>query len=396
MRVIATLRVLLLLLPVAVVPPVARTADVPPAPARSVIETVVRRGDTLEAALRRSRLDRAEAAGVIAALRGEIPLRRIQPGERLLVTRLEDGRLQEVVYQRPPTERYEIRPEADAWQVRKVSLPVDTRVVAVAGTVEGSLFESMDRLGETPALTARLVNLFEWDFDFAADALPGDRFRLLVEKRFVYGELVAYGDILIAQYASPGREPLTAVAFEPLRGKPAYFDAQGRSVRKMFLRAPLDFTRITSGYSHARIHPILGGVRPHLALDYGAPPGTPVRAVADGVVEAAGWKSGNGLSITLHHGRGYKTMYNHLSKVNVGPGARVRQRQVIGRVGSTGLSTGPHLDYRVMKHGRFVNPLAERFIPGSPVPAARMPAFRQHLGGLLERLEQDERGRRRS
>jgi murein DD-endopeptidase MepM/ murein hydrolase activator NlpD len=386
---LATLLRVLLLLPVAVAVPVARTAEVPPPPAPAVSEAVVKPGETLEAALRRGGLDRAEAARVIAALQGQVPLRRIRPGERLLITRSGEGQLEKVLFHRAPEERYEIRPEAGGWHVRPVPLAVDTRVVAVAGVVERSLFESMDRLGEAPALTARLVNLFEWDFDFAADALPGDRFRLLVEKRVALGELIGYGDILIAQYWSGGRKPLTAVAFEPAPDKRAFFDAEGRSVRKMFLRAPLDFTRITSGFSHARRHPVLGGVRPHLAVDYAAPTGTPVRAVADGVVEAAGWRGGNGLSITLRHPRGYKTMYNHLSKIAVRPGQRVSQRQVIGRVGSTGLSTGPHLDYRVMKHGRFVNPLSERFIPGQPVPAARMPAFRRHLGDLLQRLEKE-------
>jgi murein DD-endopeptidase MepM/ murein hydrolase activator NlpD len=155
----------------------------------------------------------------------------------------------------------------------------------------------------------------------------------------------------------------------------------------MFLRAPLDFTRVTSGYSHARFHPVLGGYRPHLAVDYGAPIGTPVRAVADGVVTQAGWNGGYGLSIMLRHARGYETMYNHLSRIDVRRGQRVRQRQVIGRVGSTGLSTGPHLDYRVRKAGVFVNPLGEKFVPGSPVPAHRREAFAVHVGALLDRLD---------
>jgi murein DD-endopeptidase MepM/ murein hydrolase activator NlpD len=155
----------------------------------------------------------------------------------------------------------------------------------------------------------------------------------------------------------------------------------------MFLRAPLDFTRITSGFSHARHHPILGGLRPHLAVDYGAPIGTPVRAVADGVVTQAGWDGGFGLSVTLRHARGYETMYNHLSKIDVRRGERVRQRQVIAKVGTTGLSTGPHLDYRVRKGGTFVNPLGEKFIPGSPVPAHRREAFAVHVQALLERLD---------
>ncbi|PYN06497.1 MAG: hypothetical protein DME06_18410, partial [Candidatus Rokuibacteriota bacterium] len=140
---------------------------------------------------------------------------------------------------------------------------------------------------------------------------------------------------------------------------------------------------------HARHHPILGGVRPHLAIDYGAPIGTPVRAVADGVVTRTGWDSGNGITITLRHARGYETMYNHLSAVEVRPGQRVHQRQVIGLVGTTGLSTGPHLDYRVRKNGSFVNPLSERFVPGPELPPRQRPAFADRLHTLLERLNQD-------
>lgn len=368
---------------------VTPTFDPAPPPALSVAETVLKHGETLESALIRSQINRAEAARIIGALRAKVNMRRVQPGERLVVAREEDSQLLVLTYWRTPLEQYEIHREQGGWRVRKVLVPVETRVVAVAGTLEGSLFASMDRLNEDAALAAKFVNLFEWDFDFAADSMPGDRFRLLVEKQFVQRKFIGYGDILIAQYQSAGRPVLTAIAFGVMAGDTRYFDAQGRSVRKMFLRAPLDFTRITSGYSHARRHPILGGVRPHLAIDYGAQTGTPVRAVADGVVESAGRKGGNGLSITLRHLRGYKTMYNHLSAVLVRAGQRVRQRQVIGRVGSTGLSTGPHLDYRVIRHERFVNPLAEKFIPGPPVPSARRLAFGRHLDGLLQRLDHD-------
>lgn len=358
-------------------------------PERVVAEAVLKAGETLEGALRRIGFSPGEAAGIITALRGDVDMRRVQPGERLAATRDPGGALRSVTYWRTALERYEFRPEGAEWRVRKTLLPVVTRVVPLAGTVEGSLFVGMDRLNETPALTAMFVNLFEWDFDFAADSMPGDRFRLLVEKRYVYEEFVGYGEILIAQYQSAGRRRLTAVALPRPDGKTEYFDAEGRSVRKMFLRAPLDFTRVTSGFSQARRHPILGGTRPHLAVDYAAPPGTPVRAVADGVVEAAGWRGGNGISVTLRHRRGYQTMYNHLSRVEVRAGQRVRQRQVIGRVGSTGLSTGPHLDYRVMKKGRFVNPLSERFIPGAPVPPRRRAEFARQRDDLLGRLERE-------
>jgi murein DD-endopeptidase MepM/ murein hydrolase activator NlpD len=352
------------------------------------VEIVLKRGETLETALRRTGVERGEAAAIVAALRGSVNMRRLAPGERLVVRAGLDGKPAAISYARSPAERYEIRPGGDGqWAVTAVRPDVDTRVIAIAGEVQDSLFASMERLGEAAGLTARLVALFEWDFDFAADSLPGDRFRLLVEKRYVGDVFLGYGDVLIAQYSSAERSLLTSVGFGDTAGRREYYDASGRSVKKMFLRAPLDFTRVTSGFSHARFHPVLGGYRPHLAVDYGAPIGTPVRAVADGVVTQAGWNGGYGNSISLRHARGYETMYNHLSRIEVRRGDRVRQRQVIGRVGSTGLSTAPHLDYRVRKGGVLVNPLGEKFIPGSPVPAHRREAFAVHVDALLERLD---------
>ncbi len=370
-------------------PPPPAVAAVPATPASAVRETALERRETLEGALVRSGIARAEAREMVAVLRGAVNMRRLRPGERLLVTRAPGGAIEAVAYVPSALERHELRRDGDGWSVETQHTPVETRVVAVAGRLEDSLFASIERLGESAFLTAAFVRLFEWDVDFAADSLPGDRFRLLVEKRYAAGGLIGYGDILVAQYETAGRPVMTGVAFGGDDGQRQHFDADGRSVKKMFLRAPLDFTRITSGFSHARRHPILGGLRPHLAIDYGAPTGTPVRAVADGTVAAAGWSGGNGISVTLRHARGYETMYNHLSAAGVRPGQRVRQRDVIGRVGATGLATGPHLDYRVSRNGQFVNPLGEKFIPGAPVPPERRRVFRAHLAGLLERLDRE-------
>jgi murein DD-endopeptidase MepM/ murein hydrolase activator NlpD len=365
--------------------PPATTAAPPPA----VTETVVAPRETLHQALVRGGVERDDAREMVDALRGAVDMRRLRPGERLFVARGGNGGLESVTYWRSPLERHALTRDGDRWVAETTLTPVETRVVAVVGRLEDSLFASMERLGEGPWLTAAFVRLFEWDFDFAADALPGDAFRLLVDKRYADGQFVGYGEVHIAQYVPAGREALTGVAFGDEGGRLAYFDAGGRSVRKMFLRAPLDFTRITSGFSHARQHPILGGVRPHLAIDYGAPAGTPVRAVADGVVVAAGWAGGNGISVTVRHARGYETMYNHLSAAHVRRGQRVRQRDVIGRVGATGLATGPHLDYRVSRNGQFVNPLDERYVPGAPIPPERRRAFVARLDDLTRQLERD-------
>jgi murein DD-endopeptidase MepM/ murein hydrolase activator NlpD len=266
----------------------------------------------------------------------------------------------------------------------------DVRVEAVRGQVRRSLFEAIDQAGESARLVLDMVEIFSSDFDFTADTREGDRFRLLVEKRYAGDTFVDYGRILVAQYVSNGQR-LTGVGYTRPDDKHGYYDPQGRSLKKSFLKSPLEFTRITSGFTYARPHPILGGVRPHLAIDYAAPVGTPVRAVADGRVVAAGWAGGNGISVRLSHRSGYETMYNHLSRLGAGltTGARVSQRQVIGYVGATGLATGPHLDYRIARHGAFVNPLSEKFIPGEPIPSDQRAAFLQHAGSLVHRLESE-------
>jgi murein DD-endopeptidase MepM/ murein hydrolase activator NlpD len=167
-----------------------------------------------------------------------------------------------------------------------------------------------------------------------------------------------------------------------------YYTPTGESLRRAFLKSPLEFTRISSTFSFGRRHPILGGVRPHLAVDYAAPQGTPVWSVADGVVEAAGWSGGNGNMVIVRHRANFKTMYNHLSGFGKGirAGAPVRQRQVVGYVGMTGLATGPHLDYRIIKDGQFVNPLKQTFLPGKPISSSSRAAFTETRDSLLAQL----------
>jgi hypothetical protein len=220
-------------------PALAQAPPVAPAPtAPEPVEVTLKRGETLEAALRRGGIERAGAAAIVTGLRGSVNMRRLAPGERLTVKAGAPDAAPEITWTRSPAERYEIRSTDGRWTVEAVRPDVDTRVVAVAGEVRDSLFASMERLGETANLTARLVSLFEWDFDFAADSLPGDRFRFLVEKRYVGDQLLGYGDILVAQYMTAGRPMLTSVAFQEAGSRADYYDASGRSVRKMFLRAP--------------------------------------------------------------------------------------------------------------------------------------------------------------
>jgi murein DD-endopeptidase MepM/ murein hydrolase activator NlpD len=366
-------------------------ADVqPPAPAVRTETVTLRRGDTLVGALGRLGLDRRSSHGIAAALRAEgADLRRLRPSDELEITWTLEGEPLAVRWEPSPWLGFAAVATEGGWEVRRAETRPDVRVEPVGGEVTRSLFEAVEALGESPQLVLDLVEIFSSDFDFTADTRSGDRFRLLVEKRYAGDQFVDYGQVLVAQYLSDG-QVLTGVAFEPAAGRRAYYDLEGRSLRKTFLKSPLEFSRITSGFTYRRPHPILGGVRPHLAVDYGAPVGTPVRAVADGLVLRAGWNGGNGIQVHLRHHAGYETMYNHLSRLGSGVrrGARVDQRQVIGYVGSTGLSTGPHLDYRVKKHGRFVNPLGEKFLPGQPLASAEHGRYLKDARALVRRLEE--------
>jgi murein DD-endopeptidase MepM/ murein hydrolase activator NlpD len=368
----------------------AEPATAKPAPPQVRTEPVtLRRGDTLLGALGRLGLDHRATTGIAEALRAEgADLRRMRPSDGLAVTWTLEGEPIGLRWEPSPWLGFAVVATDGGWEARRAERRPDVRVEAVGGELKRSLFEAVETVGESAQLVLELAEIFSSDFDFTADSRTGDRFRLLVEKRYAGEQFVDYGQVLVAQYLSDGRI-LTGVGFEPAGGRVAYYDLEGRSLKKSFLKSPLAFTRITSGFTYRRPHPILGGVRPHLAVDYAAPVGTPVRAVADGTVLRAGWNGGNGIQVHLRHHAGYETMYNHLSRLapHLRPGTPVDQRQVIGYVGSTGLSTGPHLDYRVKKNGRFVNPLSEKFVPGQPLDGAERSRYLKDARALVRRLE---------
>jgi murein DD-endopeptidase MepM/ murein hydrolase activator NlpD len=357
-------------------------APAPPPPITRTLE----RGRTFVDALLTHGIRQDIAARIVQALRSHLDFRRLRPGDALEFHHDPAGVLTRVVYRQSPVDIVEAWRDGEAWAASRRDVPVEHRVVLVAGTLEGNLFDSIDALGEQAQLVLDFAEIFAWDFDFASDSQPGDRFQMLVEKVYTGDQFVKYGRILVAEYQSEGTTH-TGIHFRDKDGG-GYYTPAGESLRRSFLKSPLEFTRISSRYSFRRRHPILGGVRPHLAVDYAAPHGTPVWAVADGSVEFAGWKGGNGNTVILRHRANFKTMYNHLSGFGKGIRARaaVKQRQVIGYVGSTGLSTGPHLDYRVIKDGRFVNPLKETFLPGKPISPASRPTFIQARDSLVAQL----------
>jgi murein DD-endopeptidase MepM/ murein hydrolase activator NlpD len=269
----------------------------------------------------------------------------------------------------------------------------ETTVESITATIDGaasSLIGALQRAGENVQLGIALAKIFEGDIDFASDIQPGDRFQILFEKVVREGVTAGYGDILGAVVENDGRR-LTAIRFTGADGKAGYYDDKGRSLTRTFLRAPLDIAaRITSGFTNRRLHPVHGTYRPHLAIDYGAPYGTRVVSVAEGTVVSAGWAGGGGKQVRIRHSGGYESYYLHLSAFAPGiqAGSRVKQGQMVGRVGATGTATGPHLDYRLKKNGTWINPLAEarRMPSGEPLSPFRLAAFRTERDQVLSRL----------
>jgi murein DD-endopeptidase MepM/ murein hydrolase activator NlpD len=235
--------------------------------------------------------------------------------------------------------------------------------VKVVGEIRSSLFEAMEAAGERDPLTIGFAEILAWEIDFYKDVREGDRFKVVVEKIYKGDQFIQYGTIHAVEYQR-GEKMIRGIQY-----KEGYYNEKGISLKKAFLKVPLRFNRISSKFSRARLHPILGGLRPHFGVDYAAPPGTPIWAVADGTVTSCGWNNGFGNQVILRHMNGYVTYYSHLSGFGPGirKGVKVRQKQIIGQVGSTGLSTGPHLDYRLAKDGRFKNPLKEVFLAGIPI-----------------------------
>ena len=251
----------------------------------------------------------------------------------------------------------------------------------------------MAETGETIQLAMLVAEIFSGQIDFDSDLQPGDSFDILVEKSNHDGQFSGYGAVLGARFLTDGRDLRAFRWTDPATGKPSFYDENGRSLKRFFLRSPLRFEpRITSGFSRSRLHPIYRTYRAHLGIDYGAPVGAPVVAVASGAVVSAGWSGGGGNMVRIRHASGFESYYLHLSAFAKGirAGAHVDQGQLIGRVGATGAATGPHLDYRLRKNGVFVNPLTEhrKLPPGEPIPDSGLPAFRTAAAETLQRMSE--------
>lgn len=261
------------------------------------------------------------------------------------------------------------------------SHPVTRQLVLVEGIIKDSLIAAVNQAGEQDLLALMMAEIFGWVIDFYVDLRQDDSFRLLVEKKYINGQFSGYGPILAARFVNKNQVFEAYRYTFPDSGKADYFEAGGGSLRKEFLKSPLRYARITSRFSSSRLHPIRKIYRPHYGIDYAAPIGTPVQATADGVVTFAGWNGAAGRMVRIRHKNAYETMYLHLKSLAAGikTGTRVEGGQVIGYVGSSGESTGPHLDYRLLYHGKYVNPQSWKFQPAEPLPSRYQPDFEQKV-----------------
>lgn len=321
---------------------------------------------------------------IISKLKPYVNFRRIRGGTYRFVTDRK-GDLVKFIYEAGPTEIYEIEKTPQGYVAQRKKVSLETYLVKVVGEIRSSLFEAMEGAGEQDQLTLAFAEVLAWEIDFYKDVKEGDRFKVVVEKIYKGDQFVQYGPIHAVEYQR-GEKTIRGIGYQG-----DFYNEKGISLRKAFLKVPLRFNRISSRFSRARKHPILGGVFPHFGVDYAAPLGTPVWAVADGAVVSCGWGGGFGKQVILRHLNGYATYYGHLSCFGSGikKGTRVRQQQIIGYVGSTGLSTGPHLDYRLVKDGRFRNPLKESFPTGIPIRKGEMESFQERRDEIMAWLEGD-------
>jgi murein DD-endopeptidase MepM/ murein hydrolase activator NlpD len=357
----------------------------------AVEQVTVRRGDTLSNILDRARIDAAQAHAVVQALRGIYDPRRLKAGQELMITAAAArgggaGReLMGLAFDLDFDHQIRITRDPDGgYSADKVERPQRRELVRRAGTIDDSLFLSADRADVPRGITIDLIRLFSWDVDFQRDIRAGDGFETLFEEVSLEDQSgdVRGGDLLYAGLSLSG-EMFDAFRFEPEDGEVEYFDRTGRSLRKFLLRTPVDGARLSSTFGMRR-HPILGYSRMHKGTDFAAPTGTPIYAAGSGRVVAAGRNGGYGNYIRVRHSGEYSTAYAHLSRFAKGirPGQRVRQGQVIGYVGTTGRSTGPHLHYEVLRNDQQINPLKLKQPPATQLAGADLERFNQEVARI--------------
>ena len=352
------------------------------------ISVKVRRGDSLASIFKRQGLDATELHAIMKMGKITRTLSTLKPGQMFRFRIGESGQLEAMEYEINRLESLLVtRRDDDRFEARAIQHTLDKRLAYTAGRIESSLFEAGKEAGMTDNLIMELVGIFGWDIDFALDIRSGDRFSVLYEEQYLEGAKVRDGPIVAAEFTSQGRT-YRAVRYTNPDGRTDYYTPDGHSMRKAFLRTPVDFRRISSRFGR-RHHPTLNRMKMHKGVDYAAKSGTPIKAAGDGKIIFRGRKGGYGRVVIIQHGGRYSTLYAHMRSFKRGQyvGKRVKQGQIIGYVGSSGRATGPHLHYEFRVNGAHRNPLTIKLPDAAPIKKAYRQDFALKTAGLLSQLD---------
>ncbi|HBL22752.1 MAG TPA: hypothetical protein DDZ40_01390 [Deltaproteobacteria bacterium] len=352
-----------------------------------VVSGTVRKGDVLSRIFKRNKLHVADLQQAKKAAEGVYDLGELCSGRPYTITVDDEDRLDSLTYWMDDDTYMNLSRQGDSLTATVEKVEYEKRLFSFGGVIKDSLIASLGPDKETLRLALDLSDIFAWDIDFTTDLRDGDTFKVIVEGLFVGNTFKKFGNILSAEFVNDGRRYM-AYRYE-MNGSANYYDGEGTPLRKAFLKAPLNFRRISSSYTGRRLHPVLKKYRPHQGIDYAAASGTPVSALGDGEILFAGYRGGYGKLVIIKHRNGYSTYYGHLSRISKGIArrARVAQGEVIGFVGATGLATGPHLHLEIRVAGKPVNPLSLRPLCGEPLQGVDEDRFRELVVSMDRRLE---------
>ena len=362
-------------------PPIVAQASV-----GALIEVVVGRNDTLDAIFRRMSLNKSDLAAIrnLPGIRQSLDF--LRPGDSIKLTHT-DGDIKELWRKVSETQTLDVVRQEGGFEAKMINNPVEVRVRTANAVIDSSLFQAAGAANISDMVALKLANIFGWDIDFVLDIREGDRFTAEYEQVYQDGKYLHDGEVLAAEFVNNGRV-YRAVRFVGDNGSAGYYTPNGLAMRKAFLRAPVEFSRVSSAFNPHRHHPILNLIRGHMGTDYAAPIGTPVHAAGDGHVSFEGQRGGYGNAIVLTHGANVSTLYGHMSRFarNVHVGTRVQQGDVIGYVGMTGLATGPHLHYEYLTNGVHRNPQTVQLPGAEPLRAQDLQRFREAAAPLIAAL----------
>lgn len=349
-------------------------------------EERIQRGDTIASLLARLQVDDPEAVNTLRSTREAKALYQLVPGRTIRAKTTADGQLVALRYLNGNS-LFSAESSASGYVISEQPVQLETGSLMQSGEIRSSLFAATDAANLSDAVATQIADIFSTDIDFHKDLRKGDRFTVVYEVYYHLGEVVRTGRVLAAEFINQGKT-YQAVYYQNAEGHGGYYTLDGKNIRKAFLRSPLEFSRISSGFTNARYHPVLKTWRAHKGIDYAAPAGTRVKATADGIVEFAGRQGGYGNLVVLRHQSKFSTWYGHLSRIASGlhKGSRVAQGDVIGNVGMTGLATGPHLHYEFRVNNMQQNPLRVAMPSAPPITPAQKPAFEAMAQLMAQRL----------